>query len=163
MPIRPNKSQSPSAVSVAAPQTKDFLIFTLGEQYYGIEAVRVKEIRAYTSITPLPNAPPYICGVLDLRGEVVPVADLRIRFGMTARPYDKFTVVVLASVGTRVVGLIVDTVWDLIAVSPDAIRPPPELARVDTSFILGMISHEQTIILLLKSQELLVHDLLGTT
>ena len=136
-----------------------FLTFTLGNEEYGIEILKVQEIKGYSGITPIPNTPPHIKGIMNLRGTVVPVLDLRVKFAMEPREYDKFTVIILVTVGQKIVGLIVDTVSDVLDVADAQIRSAPDLGpRVDIHFINGMASLGEKFIVLLDVAKLLSAD-----
>jgi len=135
---------------VAAADQHQYLTFTLGHEEYGIEILRVQEIKGYSAITPIPNMPPHIKGVMNLRGTVVPVVDLRVKFGMCEADYTRFTVVIVVTVGPRVVGLVVDAVSDVLSVSPTDMAPPPELGEgIDTTFLTGMVKSENRLTALL--------------
>jgi purine-binding chemotaxis protein CheW len=139
-----------------------YLTFTLGQGYYGIEILRVQEIKGYSAVTPLPNLPPYIKGVLNLRGAVVPVLDLRDRFGMSESEYTRFTVIIVVRVGERVVGLIVDAVSDVLDVAQNDVVPAPDMgAGVDTSFLTGMAKSEERLISLLDIERVVGMDEVG--
>ena len=105
----------------SAADNGQFLTFTLQNEEYGSEILKVQEIKGFSKITPIPNAPMFVRGVMNLRGTVVPVIDLRARFSMTEKEYDQFTCIVVVNVGTRVVGLVVDTVSDVLNIPNDAI------------------------------------------
>jgi purine-binding chemotaxis protein CheW len=136
-----------------------FLTFLLGKEEYGIEILKVQEIKQFTAITPLPNLPPHIRGVMNLRGTMVPVVDLRARFGMPVAEYGKFTVIVIVTVGTRSIGLVVDAVSDVVDITREGIEPPPELgSTIDTSFMSGMAKAGERLLLLLDIQRLLGAD-----
>jgi purine-binding chemotaxis protein CheW len=140
-----------SAVSVS-----QFLTFSLGQEEYGIELLKVQEIKGYSAITPIPNTPHHIKGVMNLRGSVIPIVDLRIRFGMDAIEYTKFHVIILINVGAKVIGLLVDAVSDVLNVGPDDIRPAPDFgAHADTRFISGMASAGDKVAVLLDIETLL--------
>ncbi len=133
-----------------------FLTFTLQNEEYGIEILRVQEIKGFSKITPIPNAPSFVRGVMNLRGTVVPIIDLRARFSMTEKDYDQFTCIIVVNVGTRVVGLVVDTVSDVLNISSDAIAEPPALATEGTSScITGMGKLGERIIMLLDTGKLI--------
>ena len=127
-----------------------FLTFRLGDESFGLEILRVQEIKGYSAITPLPNAPPHVKGVMNLRGAVVPIVDLRQKFGMAPTEYTRFTVIVLVTLGTKLVGLVVDAVSDVIELAASDIEPPPDLdASIDLSCLTGLgKSGEQLITLL---------------
>ena len=134
-----------------------FLTFTLAKEEYGIEILSVQEIKGYTTVTPIPNTPAYIKGVMNLRGTVVPVLDLRIKFGNPDPQYDKFTVIMVVNIGNRVVGLVVDSVQDVLNIKVDAIEPSPNLGSgIDTSFLTGMAKQEDRLIALLD-----IHKVVG--
>jgi purine-binding chemotaxis protein CheW len=148
-------------VSGIAADGNQFLTFTLGAEEYGIEILKVQEIKGYTAFTPIPNAPSYIKGVINLRGTVVPVVDLRIKFAMSEAEYNQFTVVIVVTVGTRVFGLVVDAVSDVLNIPREAIEATPHLGRdVDTSFMTGMAKSNDKLIALLDIDKLIGKDAL---
>ncbi|MDG6773192.1 chemotaxis protein CheW [Thiomicrorhabdus sp. ZW0627] len=121
---------------------KEFLTFRLGKEEYAVEILRVQEIRGWEEPTPLPNVPPFVKGVVDLRGSVVPIIDLREKFNLDAS-YNATTVVVVVhvftSLGERVVGLVVDAVSDVQQIDMDSLQPAPDVATsVENQFILGL-------------------------
>lgn len=133
-----------------------FLTFTLGSEEYGVEILKVQEIKGYSAITPIPNTPPYIKGVLNLRGTVIPVVDLRGKFSLKEVEYNKFTVIVVVVVRGRVMGLIVDTVSDVLNIDPGEIQATPDFgAQVDTRFISGMAKAGERLIVLLDIEKVL--------
>lgn len=127
-----------------------FLTFTLGGEEYAVEILRVQEIKGFTAVTPIPNSPAWVKGVMNLRGTVVPVFDLRLKFGMPAREYDRFTVIVVVNVGARVVGMVVDAVSDVLDIDAASIDTTPDLgADVDTSLLNGIARNQDHLITLL--------------
>jgi purine-binding chemotaxis protein CheW len=117
----------------------EFLTFRLGEEEYGIDILRVQEIRSYEQPTRIANAPSFIKGVVNLRGVIVPIVDLRMKLGCAAAEYNTFTVVIVLNVKGRVVGAVVDSVSDVLELSSDSIKPAPELSSaVDSGFITGI-------------------------
>jgi purine-binding chemotaxis protein CheW len=133
-----------------------FLTFILGSEEYGIDILKVQEIRGYTSVTAIPNTPDYIKGVMNLRGAVVPVVDLRTKFGLPETEYNKFTVIIVVMVGKRIAGLVVDAVSDVLNIGRAEIEPPPELeSGVDASFITGLAKAAEKLILLLDIERLM--------
>jgi purine-binding chemotaxis protein CheW len=127
-----------------------FLTFQLAEEQFGIDILRVQEIKGLTHLTQIPNVPSYIKGVMNLRGTVVPVVDLRHRFGMPAATYNQFTVIIIVTVGVRVMGLVVDAVSDVLNVGESELEQLPELGGgIDTSFITGMAKSSDSLITLL--------------
>jgi purine-binding chemotaxis protein CheW len=136
-----------------------YLTFSLGQEEFGIEILRVQEIKGYSAVTPLPNLPPYIKGVMNLRGTVVPVLDLRAKFGMSDSEYTRFTVIIVVNVGSRVVGLIVDAVSDVMDVAGSELAPAPDMgADVDTSFLTGMAKSQDRLISLLAMERVVGMD-----
>jgi purine-binding chemotaxis protein CheW len=130
--------------------SQQFLTFTLGGEEYGVEILRVQEIKGFTAVTPIPNSPAFVKGVMNLRGTVVPVFDLRLKFGMSSKDYDRFTVIVVVNVGSRVVGLVVDAVSDVLDIANRAIDTSPDLgASVDTSILQGIARNGDRLITLL--------------
>src|SRR5882672_7883397 len=110
----------------AAADKQQFLSFQLGAEEYGIDILRVQEIRAYEKATRMPNTPAYIKGVINLRGVIVPVIDLRMKFGLDSAEYNEMTVVVVLNLAHRTVGIVVDSVSDVLALAAGDIRPAPE-------------------------------------
>lgn len=148
----PDRERNPSGFSADGSQ---FLTFCLGDEEYGLEILRVQEIKGYSKITPLPNTPPEIKGVMNLRGTVVPIVDLRTRFGMPTAEYTRFTVIIVVTVGAKVVGLVVDAVSDVLNVGGPEVVPPPDLgAGVDTSFLTGMARAGERLVSLLNIDRL---------
>ncbi len=118
---------------------REFLTFRLGGEEYGIDILRVQEIRGYEQPTRIANAPAFIKGVINLRGVIVPIVDLRLKFGLENAEYNTFTVVIILNIASRVVGIVVDQVSDVIELSGEQIKPPPEFSgEVDASFIQGL-------------------------
>ncbi len=133
-----------------------FLTFTLGSEEYGVEILKVQEIKGYSAITPIPNTPAHIKGVMNLRGTVVPIVDLRRKFSLEEVEYDKFTVIVVVQVRGRVMGLIVDAVSDVLNISEGEIQATPDFgAQVDTRFISGMTRAGERLIVLLDIEKVL--------
>ncbi len=112
--------------------SRQYLTFNLGEERYGLEILKVQEIIGLTRFTPLPNMPPHVRGVINLRGTVVPVVDLRSRFTMEPRPYDKLTSIIVTNVGGKTLGIVVDTVADVMGIPEDAIQNTPSFAASQT-------------------------------
>ena len=150
--------ESTAGAAVAADQHQ-YLTFKLADEEYGIPILRVQEIKGWTPVTPIPNSPRWLQGVMNLRGTVVPVIDLRLKFGLPAAEHTRFTVVVVVTVGTRIVGLVVDAVSDVLDVPEDDIVPPPSLGRsVDTAMLTGMAKTAERIISLLALEPIVGVD-----
>ena len=140
----------------------EFLSFTLGGEEYGVEILRVQEIRGYGAVTTIAHAPSFVKGVINLRGTIVPIVDLRIKFALSEAVYDELTVVIILSVGGKVIGIVGDGVSDVIALPPEAVQPAPQLGRtVDTDYILGMGSREDSMIVLVDIERLLASEDFG--
>jgi purine-binding chemotaxis protein CheW len=122
------------------------IAFSIGEQTYGVEITTVREIRAWNGATPLPNTRDYIRGVINLRGTIVPIYDLRARFGDGRTEPTKIHVVVVLSVGEKWVGLLVDAVSDILTVARGDIHPVPEGNALDTGLLNGIVTHEQRMV-----------------
>jgi purine-binding chemotaxis protein CheW len=119
----------------------EFLSFRLGGEEYGIDILKVQEIRGYEQATRMANAPTAVLGVLNLRGVIVPVVDLRLMFGLADAPYNNQTVTIVLTLAERVVGMVVDSVSDVVALSDDQIRPAPEFgAGVNSQHLIGIAS-----------------------
>ena len=136
-----------------------YLTFRLADEEYGLEILRVQEIKGYSKVTPLPNTPLEVRGVMNLRGAVVPVVDLRARLGLPAAEYTAFTVVIVVTAGKAVVGLVVDGVSDVLDVGAKDAVPTPDLgAGVDTSFLTGMAHAGDRLVTLLNIDRLVGQD-----
>jgi purine-binding chemotaxis protein CheW len=116
----------------------------------------VQEIRSYEKVTPLPSAPGYLKGVINLRGIIVPVIDLRVKFGMADPAYDAFTVVVILRIAARVIGIVVDGVSDVVRLAPGELKAAPQLGSVvDSTYLAGLATHNDRMILLLDIEKFL--------
>jgi purine-binding chemotaxis protein CheW len=145
-----SQNQETRAAADTTEGNAQYLTFTLGGEEYAVDILRVQEIKGYSTVTSIPNAPAYVKGVMNLRGTVVPVFDMRLKFGMEPRAYDRFTVIVVVNVGVRVVGLIVDSVSDVLDIPANAIEPTPDLgAGVDTRVMQGIARTNDRLVTLL--------------
>jgi len=136
--------------------TGEYLTFVLGSEEYGIEILKVQEIRGYDSVTKIANTPAFIKGVVNLRGRIVPIVDLRIKFNLGRVDYDEFTVVIILNLGGRVVGIVVDGVSDVMALQDSQIRDVPDLvSSIDTRYILGLASVEERMLILVDIERLM--------
>jgi purine-binding chemotaxis protein CheW len=135
----------------------EYLTFRLGGEEYGIDILRVQEIRSYEPPTRIANAPAFIKGVVNLRGVIVPIVDLRLKLGCDSAEYNAFTVVIVLTVKGRVVGAVVDSVSDVLELSADSLRPAPELSAgsVDTSYITGIGSVADRMLILMDIEALM--------
>lgn len=133
-----------------------FLTFILGEETYGVDILKVQEIRGWKSVTPIPNAPKHIRGVLNLRGAIVPILDLRRRFSMTELEFTAHTVVVVVNVMGRTVGMVVDGVSDVVDLDSETMRPAPDFGtNIDAGFISGLAPVGEAMVILLNVDEIL--------
>lgn len=147
--------QSRSANATLA-GSSEFLTFRLGAEEYGIDILRVQEIRSYEEPTRIANAPSFIKGVVNLRGVIVPVVDLRIKLNCEKVEYNSFTVVIVLNVRGRVVGAVVDSVSDVLELSQELIKPAPEMnTTVDTGFITGIASVGERMLILMDIEALM--------
>jgi len=134
----------------------EFLTFTLGHEEYGIDILKVQEIRGYEPPTRIANAPDFIKGVINLRGVIVPIVDMRIKFRLGEPTYDQFTVVIILNIGKRVVGIVVDGVSDVIQLSSTNLRPAPEFgSALDTKYILGLGTVDERMIIVVDIEQLM--------
>jgi purine-binding chemotaxis protein CheW len=155
--MQANGSTTGSSATGADAPAGEFLTFRLGPESYGIEILKVQEIRGYETPTAIATAPAFIKGVINLRGVIVPILDLRIKFQLNQAGYDEFTVVIILNVAGRVVGVVVDSVSDVLTLASAAIRPPPEFASaaLDTRYITGLGTVEKQMIILLDIEKLM--------
>ena len=138
-------------------QVMEFLTFRLGAESYGIEILKVQEIRGYERPTTIANAPTFIKGVINLRGVIVPILDLRIKFRLEEAKYDEFTVVIILNVAGRVVGMVVDSVSDVIRLTAEQIRSAPDFASTtfDTRYITGLGTIDERMLILVDIERLM--------
>ena len=137
-----------------------YLTFYLGDEAYGVDILRVQEIRGWEAVRALPDAPEYVKGVLDLRGIIVPIVDLRLRFGNTDPVYESTTVVIIVAVdhgdGTHLVGVVVDGVSDVLDAKDAEIKPPPRLAgSINKHYLQGMVSLDRGMVVLVDIDSML--------
>lgn len=136
---------------------REFLTFTLGSEEYGIDILKVQEIRGYNAVTPIISAPAFIKGVMNLRGTIVPIVDLRIKFGVGTATYDAFTVVIVLKIAARVIGIVVDSVSDVLQLNPEQIREAPEFgSAMDTEYLMGLGALEDRMLILVDIERLIM-------
>lgn len=137
--------------AVGSKNTQQFITFTLGQVEYGIDIMVVREIKGWTETTMIPNAPAHVRGVINLRGIIVPIFDLRARFNLGFTDPTKMHVVIIVAAGPRTVGLLVDTVSDIIAIDPEQIRDVPEMGmRVEDQLLDGLVAIESRMVTLVS-------------
>ena len=138
------------------PSGQEFLVFTLGDEEYGIDILKVQEIRGYDQVTRIANTPSFIKGVTNLRGVIVPIVDLRIKFNQEDVDYNDNTVVIVLNLGHRVVGIVVDGVSDVLSLATDQIRPAPEFAvTLSTEYLTGLGAVGDRMLILVNIEKLL--------
>lgn len=151
------ENYNPSTAATEEDQAaSEFLTFTLGHEEYAIDILKVQEIRGYDMVTRIANAPTFIKGVINLRGLIVPIVDLRIKFHQPKVDYTPFTVVIILNVVGRVVGIVVDSVSDVIALTSQQVRPAPDFsASFDTRYIRGLATVEGRMLIVTDIEQLM--------
>ncbi len=142
--------------TVVRDATREVLVFVIGKEEYGVDILKVQEIRGYEKVTAIPSAPDFLKGVVNLRGTIVPVIDMRIKFGTAEPRYDSFTVVVILRLSSRVVGIVVDGVSDVVPLAASDVKEAPRLgATIDASFLTGVATLGDRMVLLLDIEKFL--------
>ena len=150
------KTHAGAAASDEDLVSSEYLTFTLGSEEYAIDILRVQEIRGYDQVTAIANSPAFIKGVINLRGAIVPIIDLRIKFNLPGVTYDQFTVVIILNVMKRIIGVVVDSVSDVIALAHGAIKPPPEFGSTfNTEYLMGLATVEERMLILVDIERLM--------
>jgi len=145
-----------------APDAFEYLTFLLGAEEYGIQIMNVQEIRGYDVVTKIPNTPSFIKGVVNLRGKIVPIVDLRIKFKLSDVHYSELTVVIVLNLNGRTVGVVVDGVSDVVALKTSQIEPMPALdTGIDTKYIIGLAAHEERMLILVAIEQLMASREIG--
>jgi len=144
--------------------THQFLTFVLGNETYGVDILRVQEIRGWAAVTKIPRAPAHVLGVLNLRGSIVPIVDLRMRFALERAEYTAITVIIVVSVnfaaGRRDFGVVVDGVSDVVDVNSAEVKPAPDLgSRATTEYIRGLVPVTDRMVVLLDIDRLIGDDM----
>jgi len=154
---QPASSTVTSSAQVAAViPNSEYLSFTLGQEEYGIEILKVQEIRGYEVPTHIANAPAFIKGVVNLRGIIVPIVDMRIKFNLDSVEYNQFTVVIILNVAGRVVGMVVDGVSDVITLAAEQMKPAPDFSSTfDTEYITGLGTVDSRMLILVDIEKLM--------
>ena len=151
--MQPSNAPPPSTTSGTS---NEYLTFTLGDEEYGVDILKVQEIRGYEAVTKIANAPAFIKGVANLRGTIVPIVDMRIKFNLGEPVYDQFTVVIILNIAGRVVGMVVDSVSDVIALSAEQVRPAPDFSSsFDTRYITGLGTVDERMLILVDIERLM--------
>ena len=145
-----------------AKDVQEYLSFILSDEHYALDITSVKEIRGYEKVTPIANAPAFIKGVLNLRGDIVPIIDLRIKFNIPNPTYNEFTIVIMLHVHNRVIGIVVDGVSDVVRLTEDEVRPPPDFGVIfDSRFLKGLATVDDRMIILVNIEQLISSGDLG--
>ena len=139
----------------AADATRQFITFTIGAEEYGVDIMAVKEIRGWVETTSLPKAPDFVRGVINLRGSIVPIYDLRSRFGLGLTEATRTHVVIIVTVGTRVLGLLVDAVSDILTVTTADVRAVPDFESAANAFLSGLVALDERMVTLIDIEVLL--------
>lgn len=154
---KPSHHGFPANAAVAG----EFLTFTLGQEEYGVDILKVQEIRGYDAVTRLPDAPDYIKGVINLRGTIVPIIDMRVKFHLDAK-VDATTVMIVLNVASRVVGMVVDSVSDVVQLSGEQIRPMPDVGTgIDRRYLTGIGALDERMLILLDIEGLMTSSEMG--
>ena len=157
---QPSAGSAPLAV--AATTLREFLAFKLGAEEYGIDILRVQEIRSYEAPTRIANAPAFVKGVVNLRGVIVPIVDMRLKFNLETVGYDSFTVVIVLKIGNRVMGMVVDAVSDVITLTPEQLRPVPEFnSAIASDHLLAIGAIDQRMLILVDIEKLMTSAEMG--
>jgi purine-binding chemotaxis protein CheW len=161
-PMKQATSAASSTGAASAANRLEVVTFKLGEEEYGIDIQKVQELRGYDAVTRIANAPDYIKGVVNLRGIIVPIIDMRIKFKLGEPTYDQFTVVIVLNIGGRVVGMVVDSVSDVITLTAEQIKPAPEMGSVlDADYLIGLGTLEERMLILVDIDRLMSSDEMG--
>lgn len=154
--------QTMAPVVSGAAAIQEFLAFKLASEEYGIDILRVQEIRSYEAPTRLANTPAFIKGVINLRGVIVPIVDMRLKFNLDQANYDDFTVVIILNIGRQVVGIVVDGVSDVITLAPEQLHPVPEFtSAINGDHVLAIGSVENRMLILLDIEKLMTSSEMG--
>ena len=147
--------------SIAA-NINEFLAFKLGSEEYAIDILKVQEIRCYENVTQIANMPAFIKGVINLRGTIIPVVDMRIKFQLGDVSYDQFTVLIILHLSERIVGMVVDSVSDVVSLAKEQIRPAPEFSgSFDSDYLTGLCSLDDRMLILVDIDKLMSSNDMG--
>ncbi|KQQ39989.1 chemotaxis protein CheW [Duganella sp. Leaf126] len=140
----------------------EYLAFKLGSEEYGIDILKVQEIRGYEAVTRIANAPEFIKGVINLRGIIIPVVDMRIKFNLGEPIYDQFTVVIILNISGRIVGMVVDSVSDVTTLTPEQVKPAPEMGTAFSSdYMIGLGTIDERMLILVNIDKLMLSPEMG--
>ncbi len=151
-----NASSTEMIENVSDAPVGEYLTFTLGSEEYGIEILKVQEIRGYDAVTKIANTPDFIKGVINLRGTIVPIVDLRLRFNLGKIEYNEFTVVIILNLSGRIIGIVVDGVSDVITLQAAQLRAVPDLvSTIDTKYLVGLGTVDDRMLILVNIESLM--------
>ena len=151
-----------NSTSTKEAPVREFLAFKLGDEEYGIDILKVQEIRGYEAVTRIANAPEFIKGVINLRGIIIPVVDMRIKFKLGEPVYDQFTVVIILNINGRIVGMVVDSVSDVTTLSPEQVKPAPEMGTAfNSDYITGLGTIDERMLILMDIDKLMSSGEMG--
>ncbi|GED45549.1 MULTISPECIES: chemotaxis protein CheW [Halomonadaceae] len=154
-----SQATNEAVLAAAEAENREFLVFSLGDEEYAIDILKVQEIRGYENVTRIANAPDFIKGVTNLRGVIVPIVDLRIKFHLDNVEYGGQTVVIVVNVADRIVGIVVDGVSDVMTLTPDQIKPAPEFGvTLSSDFLSGLGSLDDRMLVLVDIDKLLTSE-----
>lgn len=152
-------TDSRTELSASAAPKKEFLSFRLGQEEYCLDILSVQEIRGYDTVTSIANTPEFIKGVINLRGNIVPIVDMRIKFRLSDARYDATTIVIILNLNKKMIGIVVDSVSDVIALPLDDIREAPRFgSAINTEFISGMATIDGRMLIVVDIQKLMSSD-----
>ena len=154
--------QMPGESGLQADVSHEFLTFRLGQEEYGIDILKVQEIRGYAAVTSIANAPAFIKGVINLRGTIVPIVDMRIKFNFGNVEYNSFTVVIILNIANRIVGIVVDSVSDVVTLQPDQIKAAPDFSSsLDTKYIMALGTVDERMLILADIEKMMTSSDMG--
>ena len=145
-----------------ADDARELLTFRLGQEEYGLNILNVQEIRGYDAVTKIANSPAFLKGVINMRGVIVPIIDMRIRFNLGEATYNEFTVVIILNIGDRVIGMVVDAVSDVTSLKAEQVRPAPDFGTVlDTAYIDSLATVDERMIIVIDIEKLMTAEDMG--
>ena len=155
-------SEQKTTVTGGSDESREYLTFRLGSEEYGLNILNVQEIRGYDAVTKIANSPAFIKGVINMRGVIVPIIDMRIRFNLGEATYNDMTVVIILNIGRRVIGMVVDAVSDVTSLKNEQVRPAPDFGAVlDTAYIDGLATADERTIIVIDIEKLMTAEDMG--
>lgn len=155
-------SEQKTTVTGGSDESREYLTFRLGSEEYGLNILNVQEIRGYDAVTKIANSPAFIKGVINMRGVIVPIIDMRIRFNLGEATYNDMTVVIILNIGRRVIGMVVDAVSDVTSLKNEQVRPAPDFGAVlDTAYIDGLATVDERTIIVIDIEKLMTAEDMG--